>query len=168
LALREWIGFHEGTPLRDWTVEQNPAIEEQLAHQRLLLLLSFIKFGNVSQVERALKKWNYIDIINNSHQDKETALIAACRENKPDVVDLLCRQGANIEYHGAKGWTALHWASFHGFSGVVEKLLDNGACINVTSDDGHTPLAVVRWAPWDSTKRRGRKEVVRLLRNRAP
>jgi len=113
-------------------------------------------------VERVLRKWNYADVINESSQDKESALIAASLDNKADIVDLLCRQGADMDYPGIKGWTALHWASFHGFSRVVEKLIDNGARVNLKSDDGHTPLMVVK-APCDKAKRQGRKEVRKLL-----
>jgi len=144
--------------------DRNRALESaDPTEQRLFLLLSFIRFGSVAQVERVLNKWKYVDVINKVSGDQQTALTLASITNKAEIVDLLCRHGAEVDYAGIEGWTSLHWASFQGFPRVVEMLLDGGAAIGRKSDDGHTPLNVVRRARTDSTRTQGRKEVRILL-----
>lgn len=173
LALREWTSTNERSiqippeELNCWETGRNRALEStDPTERRLFLFLSLIWFGSVPQVERALNKWKYADVINKVSRDKETALTLASRTNKAEIVDLLCQHGADVDYAGIDGWTALHLASSHGFPRVVEKLLGHGASIGRKSEYGHTPLAVVRRAPRDKTKKQGRKEVRSLLKAR--
>jgi ankyrin repeat protein len=60
--------------------------------------------------------------------------------NFKDIVDLLLRNGANIEAKNKAGATPLHRAAFYGNTSLAEFLLDKGASINVTESSGWTPL----------------------------
>ena len=46
----------------------------------------------------------------------------------------------NFNIGDSKGYTPLHWACTNGNKDAVEILLENGADMNATSDDGTTPL----------------------------
>ena len=65
----------------------------------------------------------------------------AARENRPDVLKQLIREGKPIHTHDNIGWTALHHAAFLGHVECVRVLLNEKTCnIDVTSGDGSTPL----------------------------
>lgn len=55
-------------------------------------------------------------------------------------MDLLLRNGAEVNIRGRSGWLAIHEASFDGLDTVVQFLIANGAWINVETYDGFAPL----------------------------
>src|SRR5262245_10852290 len=52
----------------------------------------------------------------------------------------LIGEGADVNAHSARGWTALHWAVHSGAASVVALLLENGAEADAVDEDGKTPL----------------------------
>jgi len=66
----------------------------------------------------------------------------ACKTGKPEVVQLLLNQGAEVSV-GAQndlGLTPLHMASQEGHLEVAQQLLSRGADVNTLEADGETPL----------------------------
>ncbi|MDE0484131.1 MAG: ankyrin repeat domain-containing protein [Candidatus Poribacteria bacterium] len=67
----------------------------------------------------------------------------ACRGDKgehPEAVLRLLKLGADINVQSSKGKTALHCAAKAGFLKVINVLLENGATIDATDNNGETPL----------------------------
>jgi len=77
-----------------------------------------------------------------------------------EVMDLLLKNGADInsELTGkdAPGWTALLFASVNGDIGLVKYLIEHGADVNHTSDEGETALSLAKQQKY--------KDIVALLR----
>ena len=75
-----------------------------------------------------------------------TTLYVAATRGKLDFVDLLCNAGANVNLGCAPGngntldCAPLHAACEKGHLSVVQRLIDAGASINRTMNDGYTPL----------------------------
>lgn len=66
-----------------------------------------------------------------------------CRGDKgehPEKVVRLLKLGADIDVKSSKGKTALHCAAKAGFIKVIEVLIENGATIDATDNNGETPL----------------------------
>ena len=57
-------------------------------------------------------------------------LIAAALQNRPSMIDILLRGGAEVDGRGDNNMTALHVASELGFTNVVQRLLDAGAGVD--------------------------------------
>ena len=62
-----------------------------------------------------------------------SALVAAVRNNKPDIVELLLDNGADVNTKDGKHITVLDSAAANGYTDVVELLLDKGARVNKKS-----------------------------------
>ena len=86
-------------------------------------------------------------------------LYVAVEQNLPTVTRLLLDGGENVHAKGGidrhPDWTPLHLAAWHGHSEVVRVLIEKGADVYATSDNGWTPLHLAA--------RFGRSEVVRVL-----
>ncbi|KAI8372286.1 ankyrin repeat-containing domain protein, partial [Choanephora cucurbitarum] len=74
-------------------------------------------------------------------KEEETALLKAAYANHYDVVHYLITQGANYVHQDRDGWTALHNACSCGNLEMVKLLCQQPQTdVNVTSQQGHTPL----------------------------
>lgn len=74
-------------------------------------------------------------------KDLNEELIKATSQNQLEKVKNLVNRGANVDYTGKLGYTALHGASISGFIRIVEFLLKAGANSNIQSkDSGFTAL----------------------------
>jgi len=71
-------------------------------------------------------------------------LIAAALNNHVHIVEILIKNGANINLTNRNGNTALHLAATYGRADVIRLLLTNGADINITSHSNKTPLDKVK------------------------
>ena len=61
--------------------------------------------------------------------------------NRGAEIRWLIKQGANPDYKSERGgWHAMHFVSYNGSSDGVRALLDKNASVNVSNDDGTTPL----------------------------
>lgn len=92
-----------------------------------------------------------------------------CRGDKgehPESVLRLLTLGANIDVRSSKGKSALHCAAKAGFIKVIDVLIENGATIDATDNNGETPLIeAIRSTIKDGEKQRGAIE--KLLLNGA-
>ncbi len=71
---------------------------------------------------------------------KSLSIIDATKENNTDLALELIHKGVAINLTDTQGWTALHYATFHSNTILVEALLSNSANPNIKSEDGTTPL----------------------------
>jgi len=71
-----------------------------------------------------------------------------------DVLDLLLKNGANINAAltgtDTPGWTALLFASINGDYNLAKYLIQHGANVNHTSDQGATALSLAKQEKYDS------------------
>ncbi len=70
-------------------------------------------------------------------------LVYVCRgDNRehPEEIQRLLELGADIDVRNYKGKTGLHYAAKAGFLKVINLLIENGATVDATDDDGETPL----------------------------
>jgi ankyrin repeat protein len=111
--------------------------------------------GDLVEVKRLLKEGAETDGPNAKNSYGWTALILASMNGHKEIVELLLKNGADIEAKDSDGRTALMWASTYGHSAIVELLLKNGADIEAKDSHGWTALI------WASA--RGHKEIVELL-----
>jgi ankyrin repeat protein len=68
-----------------------------------------------------------------------TALTHAAWLGRDDLVELLLENGADPNRREQHGWTALHIAIKHGYSGIVATLIDHGADVDARVH-GWTPM----------------------------
>ncbi|KAG8560246.1 hypothetical protein GDO81_014854 [Engystomops pustulosus] len=66
----------------------------------------------------------------------------AATEGHTHIVDLLIKNGANINAKDMLEMTALHWATEHNHQDVVDLLIKNGADVNIQSKFGKTPFDI--------------------------
>jgi len=79
--------------------------------------------------------------VNNTNILGKTPIILACSKiNNFNCVDLLIKNGADVNKIDNDGYTALLRASNYGFSEYIELLIKNGALINQTNNYGDTPI----------------------------
>ena len=103
-------------------------------------------------------------------------LVYACRGDNgehPEEIQRLLELGADIDIQNYKGKTGLHCAAKAGFLKVINLLIENGATVDATDDDGETPLfAAIRSTIKNGEKQRAALEALLVkgadpnLRNR--
>lgn len=80
----------------------------------------------------------------------ETAIMLASYHGQMDMVKQLHEKGAEFDH---AGWNPLIYAATNGYHEIVTFLLDSGANINVTTDNGTTALMMaVRGSHYDTVK----------------
>ncbi|CAD6198096.1 unnamed protein product [Caenorhabditis auriculariae] len=105
--------------------------------------------------DRCMKTRN-VAIDKATESNQETPLSIACANGHRDPVEILLKEGANIEHRDKKGFTPLIVAATAGHAPVVEVLLKNHAAIESQSDrTKDTALSLACSS--------GRKDVVELL-----
>ena len=70
----------------------------------------------------------------------DTRLHKAVRRNDLKTVEMLIKQGANVNARDENGNTPLHWAAFKKNIPVVKLLITQGADVNAQDERGITPL----------------------------
>jgi Ankyrin repeats (3 copies) len=91
---------------------------------------------------------NLHEALNGSENNPTAALIYAARRNYPDIIGPLIQQGADLNHHHNGTYTALHYASFFGYTRVIRELLKYKASTDVVDTDSHVfPVPVL---PFDS------------------
>ena len=76
-----------------------------------------------------------------------SALMHATEQNRLTVVNLLTAQpGIKIDAHSVKGATALHRAAAQGYLAIAQRLIQGGADLKQTDNEGRTALDYAREA----------------------
>jgi ankyrin repeat protein len=70
-------------------------------------------------------------------------LSAAVENNNLNLVQRLIHQGTHVNSRDSQGWTALHYAALHGYSGIAADLIRLKAEINAKDIFGNTPLHIL-------------------------
>ncbi|KAL8996311.1 MAG: hypothetical protein Q9169_004150 [Polycauliona sp. 2 TL-2023] len=96
-----------------------------------------------------------------TNESKRTVLHVACSTDKakPDIIELLLKEGFAVNALGDRGDTALHNASRVGSSDVAKILLSHHADQTIKDKEGRTPL-VVAW-------QNGHSHIIKLLQEHA-
>lgn len=95
-------------------------------------------FAGTTALWRATTKKNNIEVIKIlidldadvnlvSHFLGSSVLWNAVDNNQPDIVELLIKNGANINFKMESGWSLLAWAKEHKYNEVAEILIKYGA-----------------------------------------
>jgi ankyrin repeat protein len=92
-----------------------------------------------------------IDLEAKAPNGNTALMMAAFRQNKPAVLDML-KRGAQVNQ---KGWAALHYSAAAGSTEITTILLEHHAYIDAESPSGMTPLMIAA--------REGQEKVVELL-----
>eukprot|EP00184_Porphyridium_aerugineum_P007380 CAMPEP_0184707080 /NCGR_PEP_ID=MMETSP0313-20130426/37089_1 /TAXON_ID=2792 /ORGANISM="Porphyridium aerugineum, Strain SAG 1380-2" /LENGTH=1577 /DNA_ID=CAMNT_0027168653 /DNA_START=155 /DNA_END=4888 /DNA_ORIENTATION=- len=79
-------------------------------------------------------------MVDATNRNQETALTLSAIWGKDEVASALLMYGANVDFRGVRGCTALHHASLFGFDKVVQSLVDYGADVSARDASGETPL----------------------------
>jgi ankyrin repeat protein len=82
---------------------------------------------------------------NSRDANQDSALMYAALYASPRVVDLLIRAGADVNYRGRYGLTALTWAAYSFESAKL--LIEAGADVNAKSEIGATPFVTAAAYP---------------------
>ncbi|KAG8533896.1 uncharacterized protein KY384_001637 [Bacidia gigantensis] len=93
--------------------------------------------------------------LNKADHNGDTALIAAARQNCPQLVRTLLGKGADVNVLSRYGNTALQWCATHDDPVTLKLLLDHGAHTNIADDDGNAALHLAAM--------RNRPQHIRLL-----
>lgn len=94
--------------------------------------------------------YGHIDVFNyyfkkalsNPDNDKQTALMIACKEGHFEIVKLLLEKEANVNHQSNYGWTALMLACEKGNIKIVKLLLEKKAQINLKNIEKSTALMI--------------------------
>ena len=82
-------------------------------------------------------------------------LLDAAKNGDIAKTKLLLSEKANVNTKNEDGGSALMWASFKGYKGIVKILLKHGADVNAVSHNGMTAIMLA--------KIKGNTEIVQLL-----
>jgi RNA polymerase sigma factor (sigma-70 family) len=113
-------------------------------------------FGHLKTAEFLLTRGANIDAVS-KNELQVTALHAALFGQKIEVARWLIAQDAEVDrQRGGRdmtrgGWTALHYAAAYGFEEIVILLIKRGAGLQVTDEQGKTPLYVALEANQNQT-----------------
>jgi len=66
------------------------------------------------------------------------------RTGREPIVELLLRNGAQVDFAGELGWTALHMAAQWNHPNVARILIENGAEIERLDDEGSPPMKIAQ------------------------
>ncbi|CAI0650812.1 unnamed protein product [Colletotrichum noveboracense] len=102
--------------------------------------------GYHSIVVTLLDNYAYIDI-----RDKPgcTPLLYAVANENPRIVEILCKQGADIQAKGEDGRDPLFIALSMGHELIARQLLFYGADVTSTMEGGYTPLLIAAYREYD-------------------
>jgi len=71
-----------------------------------------------------------------------TALMFATNNGRPDLVEFLISNGADVNHVAADGTTALMWVSRWGYKEIAELLINHEADVNLMAKDGSSALSL--------------------------
>lgn len=98
-----------------------------------------VKTGEITSLKRVLKSNKKIVLMRDS-REKNTLLMIAAEENKPEAIKLLLKAGSEINAQDHVGYTALAIAASNGYEEVLRLLIAAKADPNIPQQDGVSPL----------------------------
>jgi RNA polymerase sigma factor (sigma-70 family) len=128
-------------------ITEDPARIDSFSPEGFTPLMLAAHFGHEETTTKLLNAGAHLDTVS-KHEIGVTALHAALFGGKTATAEVLIKRGADVTLkRGGKGWpragwTALHYGAANGFAELVALLLESGADVNVTDDEGKTPLTI--------------------------
>ncbi len=131
-------------------LEKNPAMINAFSSDGFTALGLASFFSNIEVVKFLLQKGADPNIAS-ANSFHVAPIHSACAISNYELVDLLIKNGANINAKQAHGVTPLHSAAHNGQTKIAKLLIENGAEINVKTDNGQTPLAMAEEKDFEET-----------------
>ena len=125
----------------------NPNVREPGGETGLIVAMRY----EANKVALLLMEQKGIDLEAKAPNGNTALMMAAFRQNKPMVLDMI-KRGAQVNQ---KGWAAIHYSAAAGSTEITTILLDHHAYIDAESPSGMTPLMIAA--------REGQEKVVELL-----
>jgi ankyrin repeat protein len=122
------------------TVIQNPTSDNKKLDLSIFQeFFEACKVGNLEKAQMCIK--NRIDVsYNDDSWSVATALMHASKGGHVDIVNVLLRNGANVNSRSKWGLSALSIAAQAGHANVVKLLIEYGAIVNSVDFWSHVPL----------------------------
>ncbi|GBG35117.1 Ankyrin repeat domain-containing protein 1 [Hondaea fermentalgiana] len=79
-----------------------------------------------------------------------TALMLACRRDRPGMAQMLIKRGAKLDLQNNFGWTSLMWACRNDQPDTVQLLIERGAKLDLQNNKGNTALMLACQQPEES------------------
>lgn len=117
-----------------------PATERSARGTPILILA--IRTGKKKMVELLLERGARVNVADN--RTRVTPIEEATRTNRPDLVKLLIKEGADVEKSGTDGETPVMIAAKLGHTAVLELFIAEDAYLNDTDRTGRTPLMLAQ------------------------
>jgi len=111
------------------------------------LILDTWDMGNKANLGPLMKALNKKNCNYQTKDDQWTALMILSGLGAPGTVSgirTLREMGADVTISDKEGWTALHWAAFHGSLTAAMELRNETEILKVTDKDGNTPIETAR------------------------
>ena len=128
-------------------IDEDPARIDFFSPEGFTPLMLAAHFGHDETTKVLLNAGAHLDAIS-KHEIGVTALHAALFGGKTSTAQFLIERGADLNIkRGGKGWaragwTALHYAAANGFEELVALLLQRRASVDISDDEGKTPLRI--------------------------
>ena len=142
LLIMGGIAIREQAALEKQRLEQQAELEKQRQEQAALekqRLEQQAELEKQRQEQAALEKQR-LEQQAELEKARAYSLHDAASKNAYEVVDVLIKQGADINAQDKHGWTPLHHAAWSNAAATAEILLKQGADIHATNKHGWTPL----------------------------
>lgn len=118
--------------------------DEAKCHKLEKVLIEAAQNGNTERIHEMLGNPDVTELIdvNNKDDSGSNALIyAVCYGNENAVVELL-RFGAKPDIRDRNEWTALMWAVQNQNLAIVQRLIESGADVNLTTSTGRSAITI--------------------------
>ncbi len=145
----------KGEEIKSMTI-QNHKFHPGITNKNDQLIEAATK-GNLPDVKNALAEGADVNYQENYYHS--TALMNASGQGYLAIVELLLKNGANVNVKGNVGMTALMMASSMGHAEVVKILLDHGADVTAKFDHTGTAMTALMIA-----SQKGHKDIVEILK----
>ena len=142
----------------DWCNDGSPTLHQWALHAHVGAVQLLLDHGaNI----------NILDKLGRSALEYATSALNWSKPSKAEqVVKLIIQAGADVNVKSTLGFTPLMWAARAGNLKTTKLLIEKGANVHDTDNDGNNALHYVRNPGYSpiSTVKRNRQETIRLLR----
>lgn len=102
-------------------------------------LLELVQEGDYEEIKKELE--DGADVNRTDESGQTPLMLAAAHNEKAEIIDLLLDYGGRMERRDYRGKTALyHAVESNPSPAVMRRLIARGAALNITTDEGWTPL----------------------------
>jgi ankyrin repeat protein len=123
-------------------IEQKDFVEFLLKDAKKKSLSNYISHDDILESIKSIDIFRMlVEEFTDTKENRENlAFIKACRYNSLEVLEILIRKGADVNFQNKKRETPLIIACSSGSNNVVKFLIDKGANVNKQGDGNDTPI----------------------------